>query len=383
MRIFEPNPFSGKSMEYIWQHTNFPNFTFDDKLLLVPAQAFALQVSEVNGILQGLKSVEQEDFLLQILLAEAMKTSEIEGEYFSRIDVMSSLRQQLGLHNSLPKAKDKNANAIAQMMLQVRADYRQKLSERLLKKWHSILMAEARNIHAGKWRKGKEAMQVISGRAGAVEVHYEAPPSDAVPEMMRGFIQWYHQFAFLQLGKVGEGMLKAALAHLYFETIHPFEDGNGRIGRALAEKILAEHLELPLYIGLSPIIEKNKKQYYNELKAAQRNGNATQWILYFFDVMIQAEQAVKAIANFSMLKTSFFDRFKSQLNPRQEKAIQKMLEYGQDGFEGGMTAKKYSSINNTSKATATRDLQDLAAMEAFVPQGGGRSVSYRLNLDFK
>lgn len=370
-------------MEYIWQYKNFPNFKFDSKLLIAPVQAFTLQAGQVNGLLQGLKPAEQEDFLLQVLLAESIKTSEIEGEFFSRIDVMSSLRHQLGLHNTLPKTKDINANAVAQMMLQVRADYQQKLSERLLKKWHSILMAEAKNINAGKWRKGKDAMQIISGKIGAVEVHYEAPPSAAIAEMMRDFIKWYHRFTFPALGKVGEGMLKAALAHLYFETIHPFEDGNGRIGRALAEKILAEHLELPLYIGLSPIIEKNRKQYYTELKTAQRNGSVTQWVLYFFDVMVQAERAVKAIANFSILKTNFFDRFKNQFNQRQEKAIQKMLEYGQDGFEGGMTAKKYSSINNTSKATATRDLQELAAMEALQVQGGGRSVSYILNLDSK
>lgn len=370
-------------MKYIWQHKNFPDFKFDGKGIIEQVQVFTLLAGELNGLIRGFRPAEREDILLQILLAEAIKTSEIEGEYFSRIDVMSSLRQQLGLHNHLPKSKNTNANAIAKMMLQVRADYPQKLSEQLLKNWHSILMAEAKNINAGKWRKGKEAMQIISGKIGAVKVHYEAPPSGEVPATMRRFIRWYHQFTIPTLGKVGEGMLKAALAHLYFETIHPFEDGNGRIGRALSEKILAEHLEIPLFISLSPVIEKNKQQYYNELQKAQRNPDVTRWIAYFIDVMIQAEQNVKAVANFSIQKTRFFDRYKTELNARQEKAIQKMMEHGQDGFEGGMSAKKYSSINNTSKATATRDLQHLATLGALVQQGEGRSVSYVLNLDVK
>lgn len=159
-------------MEYIWQHKNFPNFKFDSKLFIEPVQTFTLHVGETNGLLKGLKTSEQEDFLLQILLAESIKTSEIEGEYFSRIDVMSSLRQQLGLHNNLPKTKDKNANAIAQMMLLVRADYQQKLSERLLKKWHHILMAGAKNINAGKWRKGNEANVLVSPFFGVEIVEF-------------------------------------------------------------------------------------------------------------------------------------------------------------------------------------------------------------------
>ncbi len=367
-------------MEYIWQQENFPDFTFDKSLLIDLVQRFTLQLGEMNGLYLGLSNEEREDFVLQILLNEALKTSEIEGEYFSRIDVMSSLRQQLGLYNSLPKTKDKNANAIAKMMLQVRIDYKLPLSESMIKNWHSILMADVKNINAGKWRKGSEAMQIISGSIGDIEVHYEAPPSSSVPKMMKDFSHWYKAYNIPDFGKIGLGMLKAALAHLYFETIHPFEDGNGRIGRALAEKVLAEHLDIPLYLSLSSIIDKNKKQYYNELKKAQRQQNVTEWMLYFFNVMIESELAVKSIAHFSIQKTKFFDQFKTQLNERQLKAIQKMFQYGVDGFEGGMTAKKYGSINNVSKATATRDLQELVHLGALNTTGGGRSIAYFLKL---
>lgn len=379
MHIFEPIILL-YSMKYIWQHKTFPNFRYDQSKLIGPVQSFTLQIGQTKGLLQGLTSEDEKDLFLEVLLSEALKTSEIEGEYFSREDVMSSLRKQLGLHNTLPKTRDKNAEAIAKLTIEVRDDYKQKLSEKLLKKWHATLTEFSPGINAGKWRKGKEPMQIISGNVAKVDIHYEAPPSDRVPSMMKDFVQWYHGFNCPELGSIGAGMLKAALAHLYFETIHPFEDGNGRIGRVLAEKILAEALDMPLYISISSVIGKNKKRYYEELKTAQRNVEITKWVLYFFDVLIQAEQNVKSTAKFCILKTRFFAKHKEHLNQRQVKAIQKMMEYGEDGFEGGMTAKKYSSINKTSKATATRDLQELVSRNAFSARGAGRSIHYQLNL---
>ena len=176
-------------------------------------------------------------------------------------------------------------------------------------------------------------------------------------------------------------MLFSALVHLYFETLHPFEDGNGRIGRALAEKALAEKLEMPIFISLSKAIEKDKAKYYQELKKAQRNLKITDWVVYFFNILQSALDDTKNLVVFTLKKTNFFDRFKDQLNERQLKAINKMMEAGEDGFKGGMTAKKYISINKTSKATATRDLQHLAEIQAFIKIGGGRSSAYQLNFE--
>lgn len=366
-------------MKYFWQHKDFPNFSFDVTSLLDAIESFAVQLGEVNGLYKGLNRQEQEDFLIQITLSEAMKTSEIEGEYFSRIDIMSSIRNQLGIQNHLPQTRDKKAKAIAKLMLQVRNDYNVVLTTDVIQNWHSILFQDDRTINAGQWRTGTEPMQIISGSFGNIQVHYEAPPSQSVPLLMEEFVKWYNSFSFDGLGKVGQAMLRTSLAHLYFETIHPFEDGNGRIGRAISEKALAQTLEIPLYISLSKKIEENKKQYYAALKEAQKSKNITDWLNYFFDIIIQAEKEVKETIVFTIEKSKFFDSYKTQLNERQTKAIQKMLEYGKDGFEGGMTAKKYISINNTSKATATRDLQELTQIGVFVTKGSGRSVRYELN----
>jgi len=220
----------------------------------------------------------------------------------------------------------------------------------------------------------------VDTKFGDVKIHYEAPPSQELPELLNNFFIWYKNFNQLNVGKVGQAMILSALSHLYFETLHPFEDGNGRIGRAIAEKVLAEQLEIPIYISLSKIIEANKKKYYSELKKAQRNVDVTDWILYFFDVLIKAQKDSKSLVLFTLKKVIFFDTLKEQLNERQLKAINKMLEHGENGFKGGMTAKKYGSINKISKATATRDLQHLLEIGAFVKIGAGRSIHYDINI---
>ncbi len=162
--------------------------------------------------------------------------------------------------------------------------------------------------------------------------------------------------------------------------MHPFEDGNGRIGRALAEKALAEKLETPVFISLSKCIERNKKQYYEEIKKAQRSLDVNDWLIYFCNLILEAQEDAKQTVLFTIKKTKFFYKYSDLLNERETKAIRKMMEYGKDGFEGGMTARKYISINKTTKPTATRDLQHLTEIGAFERQGLGRGVSYKLNI---
>jgi Fic family protein len=167
---------------------------------------------------------------------------------------------------------------------------------------------------------------------------------------------------------------------LYFETIHPFEDGNGRIGRAIAEKALSQTIDRPVLLSLSATIERNKKDYYKALSNAQKSNEITDWVIYFTKAVLQAQQETKNMIGLTLKKTKFFDKHKEQLNERQLKAINKMLEALPEGFEGGMTAKKYMSITRASKATATRDLQELAETAVLLQQGGGRSVHYNLNI---
>ena len=367
-------------MTYNWQLPNWPDFTYKLEEAQPIIINFAKEMGEVHGIIQALPTDLQQETLLQLMLSEAMKTSEIEGEYISREDVMSSIRNNLGLNEKQVPIKDRQAFGIAQLMVEVRQSVLEPLTVGMLKKWHQLLMTEVKNINAGNWRQGGEAMQVISGAYGREIVHYEAPPSANVPVQMEQFVNWFNQVKFDVAGDVAEGVLKAAIAHLYFESIHPFEDGNGRIGRAISEKALSLSLKRSVMLSLSKTIEKDKKSYYDALKKAQRTLDITAWINYFTSVILEAQQDAKSMVQFTLKKAQFFDQHKRQLNERQLKVINKMLDKGVDGFEGGMTAGKYISITKASKATATRDLQYLLELGALTQNGSGRSVHYVLNI---
>lgn len=366
-------------MEYFWQYKDFPNFQFKVDDLISQIQEFATELGEINGLFVNVSEENKQEILLQVVVSEALKTSEIEGEYFSREDVMSSLQKLLGVLDYPILSKDKKARAISELMLQVREDYQTPLTLKMLKNWHQTLMKFDKTVKEGEWRSSIEPMQIISGRAGKIEVHFEASPSKDLLQLLNDFENWYQNFPYQEIGQVGRAMLRSALVHLYFETLHPFEDGNGRIGRALSEKALAETLEKPILISLSKKIEENKTTYYETLKQTQRQQNVAEWLRFFFNIIIEAQKEVKDTVLFVVEKALFFDRFKNQLNERQLKVLQKMTEKGKAGFEGGMTAKKYISITKTSKATATRDLQLLFEMAALIREGEGRGVRYHLN----
>ncbi|MEO8886889.1 MAG: Fic family protein [Mucilaginibacter sp.] len=367
-------------MTYSWQLPKWPDFVYEIQEIQPLILALAEETGEVNGMIMGLSDELKQETLLQLMLSEAVKTSEIEGEILSREDVMSSIRNNLGLNVSPIYVKDQRAGGVAQLMIEVRKSFNQPLRLDTLLEWHVMLMAGSKHIKPGQWRIGIEPMQVVSGAYGREVVHYEAPPSSEVPREMERFVQWYNKVKFPLKGGIAEAVLKSAIAHLYFESIHPFEDGNGRIGRAIAEKALSQSLGRPVMLSLSKIIEGNKSAYYNALKEAQKSLEITGWINYFASVILEAQRDAKAMVEFTLKKAQFFDRYKFQLNDRQLKAINKMMEKGDQGFEGGMTAKKYISINKTSKATATRDLQQLNEMGIITQIGAGRSVSYQLNL---
>ena len=205
-------------------------------------------------------------------------------------------------------------------------------------------------------------------------VHFHAPPSNTVPSEMNGFITWFNE----SRNMIHKPIMRSAIAHLYFESIHPFEDGNGRIGRAIAEKALSQSIDRPFLFSLSKSIESNKNDYYTALKAAQRSNEITDWINYFVKTVLDAQIDAENEIEFTLKKAKFFDQHKRDLNERQQKVVRRMLEEGYQGFEGGMNARKYVSIASTSKATATRDLQDLVQKGIFTPIGGGRSTRYKL-----
>lgn len=364
-------------MMYNWQQSDWPHFQYQTESLTDSLFAFAESAGRIGAFFENLPEALQTDALINMMVAEAVKTSEIEGEMISREDVISSIKNNLGLHPDHKPVKDKRAQGIAELMLDVRSSFSDPMDEDMLFRWHNMLMKGNIKINAGQWRSHHEPMRVISGGLGRETVHFEAPSSSQVPAEMRKFIDWFNH----SISTIKNPVIRSAIAHLYFESIHPFEDGNGRIGRAISEKVLAQGLERPVLLSSSRTIEKNKKAYYEALKLAQRSNEITPWLQYFTemsrDAQLQAEEEVR----FTIRKTQFFDKLKNQLNQRQLRVIKRIFAEGPQGFEGGMSAKKYMAIAKTSKATATRDLQDLSEKGVFVIVGSGRSTRYQMKFD--
>lgn len=368
-------------MKYNWQQPDWPNFSYDLKGVEDVIYAFAEKLGRVSGLLEGLPEDFKTETMIDLMVSEAIKTSEIEGEYLSRKDVASSIRKNLGLLKEVGSIKDKRAEGAAELMIDVRKRYLEPLSESMLMNWHKMIMKGSSRFNAGVWRAHIEPMQVVSGAIGKEKVLFEAPPSQIVPMEMNRFIAWFNETAPVSDKEISKAPVRSAIAHLYFESIHPFEDGNGRIGRAISEKALSQGSGRPILLSLSNTIEANKSGYYEALQKAQRSNKITQWIEYFAKTIFEAQVRAEEQIEFTLKKTRFFDRCKDQLNGRQLKIIKRMLKEGPKGFEGGMSAKKYMSITKTSKATATRDLQDLATKGVLIPFGGGRSTKYEINLE--
>jgi Fic family protein len=367
---------------YNWQQNDWPDFTWSLSGLEDELFSFAEKVGRVTGKWQALPEDTQQEAVINMMVAEAIKTSEIEGEYLSRNDVLSSIRKNLGLHSETQHIRDRRAAGVAELMIDVRSTYVEPLTKEKLFSWHRMLLGGSEGIRIGAWRTHTEPMQVVSGAIGKETVHYEAPPSSRVPQEMQRFITWFNDSAPDGRKQIRQAPVRSAIAHLYFETIHPFEDGNGRLGRAVAEKALSQGIGRPALLSLSDTIESNKRAYYDALKKAQRSNEVTGWVRYFVETILDAQSRAEDLIDFTLRKAKFFDRFRDQLNERQLKVINRMLDEGPDGFEGGMNARKYVSITKSSKATATRDLQRLMEIGAFkrLGEAGGRSTRYQVDL---
>jgi Fic family protein len=367
---------------YNWQQKDWPQFRYSLENVEGELLLFSEKMGRVSGMLEGLPETTRQDVVVDIILAEAIKTSEIEGEFPNRKDVLSSIRKNLGLHVSPEHIRDKSAAGLGELMIDVRNTFKEPLTEEKLFAWHGLLMGENTQIEVGQWRTHEDPMQVGSGSTGKGKVHFEAPPSKRIPAEMKAFMEWFNDTAPRGRSEIKGAPVRSAIAHLYFETIHPFEDGNGRIGRAIAEKALSQSIGRHVVLSLSRTIEAKKKDYYEALEKAQRSNEITRWMEYFVHTSIAAQIEAEEQIDFTLKKTRFFDRLKGQLNDRQLTVIKRMLEEGPKGFEGGMNAGKYIGITKTSKATATRDMQQLMETGAFVLFGkpGGRSTSYQVNL---
>lgn len=367
-------------MRYNWQLEDWGDFTYSLSEVEDYLFEFVEKSGHLKGLLQGLSTAKQEDILIDVLVSEAIKTSEIENEYLSRKDVLSSIRHNLGLEAPIDSIRDQRAKGIGQLMVKVRETYNEPLTEFALKGWHKMIFPKVRHINVGQWRTHKAPMQVISGRVDAPKIHFEAPPSSHVTKEMKKFIKWFNDTSPSGRTPIKHAPIRSAIAHIYFETIHPFEDGNGRVGRAILDKALSQSMGYPSALSISRSIETQKSAYYSALEDGQKSNEITSWILYFIKVVINAQNQSEKLIKFTLKKAKFFDKYQNELNKRQLKSIQKMFDQGPDGFEGGMTSKKHMSINKVSKATATRDLTSLEKIGALRADGQGRNTRYHLKL---
>lgn len=367
-------------MHWNWQIKDWPTFRYDAAAIAPYEQRFLMSSGEILGAFHHIGLSERDQLRIDLLSDEAMKTSAIEGEMLDRQSVQSSLRRQLGLSPDSYPSKPRE-QGVAEMMVDVYSTYATPLTHETLFRWHSMLLSHDRNLErVGGYRAHKDAMQIVSGRHDRPTVHFEAPPSDQVKGEMDRFVKWFNA-----TGLDGENpmpaLTRAGLSHLYFESIHPFEDGNGRLGRALAEKSLAQNMGQPSLIALAFSIERERKAYYDQLEQHQKTLDVTPWLIWFAQIVLTAQQVTLGRVGFFIAKARFYDRLRAQLNDRQAKVIERLFRAGPDGFEGGLSAENYLSITGTSRATATRDLQELVEIAALNRSGERRYTRYRLNLE--
>jgi Fic family protein len=367
---------------YNWQLPDWPNFRYDLSAIEETLFSIAEKKGLISGKISHLSKQLQTEAMISLMVEEAVKTSKIEGEKISRLDIRSSIKNKLGLNPTFVNVFDTRAKGIAELMLDVHGTYKEPLSEEKLFDWHIMLLSGSSNQHLriGYWRTQEEPMQIVSGHYDKWVIHFEAPPSKDIPNEMSRFIRWFNDTSPANANAIKFAPVRAAIAHLYFESIHPFEDGNGRIGRAIAEKALSQGFGYPVMLSLSQVMEADKKAYYAAISAASKTNDLTDWIAYFVHIILSAQHEVEVQINFILQKSAFLDKYENILNERQLKVIKRMLQAGIKGFKGGMSAKKYMVIAATSKATATRDLKELHDMQAFKQSGSGRSVRYELNL---
>lgn len=368
------------AFKWNWQQDNWPVFTYSQEDLKNTEFTFAQQSGLSLGSLKHVTKDEKNELLVEVLSNEALKTSEIEGEYLDRDSIQYSIQHNLGIVHTKKKVPPAESG-VSQMMVHLYKTYEEPLSDATLFLWHEMLTNGRRDLTAiGCYRTHKDPMQVVSGRLDSPTVHYEAPPSSAIKKEMQRFIEWFNT-VHSSANTKQFALSIAGIAHFYFLTLHPFEDGNGRIARALSEKSIAMSLGRPALLSLSQTINENKKEYYTRLELHNTKLDLTDWLLYFGQIILDAQKNTLKSIEYFIAKAKFFDRFAPTMNKRQTKAALRIFKEGYKGFKGGLSAENYMRIVKTSPSTATRDLADLVGKGIFLKKGALKSSRYYLNLD--
>lgn len=370
---------------WIWEHSQWQQFFWNEEIVRIKLGELRRKQGVLFGKLSAIGWELQEESLLSSLTAEAQMTAEIEGERLPTKEVRSSVARQLG--KDIPGMILSNANidGLVEMMLDATQHYEQPLSEKRVMRWQAGLfpsgMSGGFKITTGKYRTGKKGpMQVVSGTIGKEKIHFVAPAANVLSKEMKDFVKWFNSATI-------DPILKSAIAHLWLVTIHPFEDGNGRIARAVGEICLTASDQSPMrFYSMSAAIERKRKAYYEVLENTQnlkwapvdakKGIDVTQWVDWFLDCFDTALDHSEELLGQVLQKSTFWNKHATTiLNSRQQKVIAKMLA----GFEGGISSSKYAKICKCSKDTAVRDITDLLKKKVFSKlAGGGRSTSYRL-----
>jgi Fic family protein len=369
-------------MLWNWQQPDWPSFTWKQARLAAAEKRFRSGGGVFLGTIRHIEGEERRVLLVEAMSTESATTSAIEGEVLDRASVQSSIQRQLGLKAD-PKRIRPSEEGVAEMMVDLYRTSAKPLSEEMLFGWHRRLMKGRGLRDLGRYRDGGDPMQVISGAIGKPRIHFEAPPARRGAAEMKRFVAWFNR-----TGPDGKASLPAltrsGAAHLYFESIHPFEDGNGRIGRAIAEKALAqgasEIANEPILLSLSATILAHRGDYYRALERANKANEITTWLAWFAGIALEAQQRTLASVDFLIEKARLIDSLREEINPRQHKAILRMLREGPEGFKGGLSAGNYATITGASPATTTRDLADLVDRGALLRTGELRHARYHLNL---
>ncbi len=405
-----PTPNPPASPRYIWQHSAWPQLTFDAAALAPALDQARLEQGRLLGLLGAIGLEQAKAVQRELWVQEALATSAIEGEQLNLESLRSSVAHRLSLADA--PGTDRLAEGLVQVMQDALANHGTVLDMDRLCRWQSALFPGGTSgimrIAVGRVRDHADAMQIVSGALGHEVVHYEAPPSAQVSAHMEQFLAWFESTrptAAASAGAAVNGIARAALVHLWFESIHPFEDGNGRLGRALADMALAQDMHahdpqadpaLVRVYGMARQMLKTRAAYYDELNAAQRlrgmaseseaaTLDATPWVQWFVQAFTRACIASQAVVLDATEKAQFRLRAaQCQTNPRQNKVLERLLEAGHvcsgGGFLGGMTSEKYARITGASKATATRDLADLLAKGLLRVEGVGKATRYAVNI---
>lgn len=382
---------SESQKKWIWQSAHWPPLSTDGVAVASAVARAHLEAAKLaakaDAIARRSPAGSTEPTLSErdIWTQDAVATSAIEGEFLDVAAVRSSVARRMGIANDFPSAVPRSVEGLLDVMEDAAVNWDADLTIERLCKWHAALFPlgqmQLREISPGKFRAQATPMQIVSGPLGRETVHYEAPPSTVVPAQMAVFVAWFN--ASRHDTKM-DGLVRTALAHLWFESIHPFEDGNGRLGRAIMDLALSQNARQVFRLhGLSAELRRQQSAYYEALNGVQRgDAEPTAWVLWLIDALSNACAASMKVIDEAIQRAHFWAKHKEMhVSERQRKVLNKMLDAGPGQFAGGMTARKLQSIGNVGGATATRDLAELAEKGLLVRVGAGRSTRYELNID--